>query len=152
MQETYGFDVAFKLVASFRRLIDELHDDLAIHGFAGTRPIHGFALQAIGPTGINTSTLAQRLGVTKQAASKTVAALIAHGYASRSIDPEDARSQIVRRSERGERLLHLSARFFEAKQHQWIQELGRPRYFALLADLDYLAGNASIGDFPGWIE
>ena len=152
MPETYGFDVAFKLLGSFRRLIDELHNDLATRGFSEARPIHGFTLQAIGPIGINSTTLAQRLGVTKQAASKTVAGLIALGYASRSVDPDDARSQIVRRTEPGERLLQLSARFFEEKQEQWILELGRPRYLALLADLDYLAGNSSIGDLPGWIK
>jgi DNA-binding MarR family transcriptional regulator len=152
MPETYGFELAFKLAGSFRRLIDELHDDLASNGFRDTRPVHGFALQAIGPAGINTTNLALRLGVTKQAASKTVSSLLALGYVSRSVDPDDARAQILRRSESGERLLALSARFFEEKQKQWIRELGDTRYFAFVADLDYFAGDASIGDLPGWIE
>ena len=151
MQETFGFDVAFRLAGSFRRLIDELHRNLAANGFSEARPIHGFALQAIGSTGISATALGQRLGVTKQAASKTVANLVALGFVSRSPDPVDTRSQVIRRSERGEQLLRLSATFFEEKQKQWIRELGRPRYIQLLADLDYLAGDASIADLPGWI-
>src|SRR5580658_491145 len=71
MVERSGFELPLLLVGAFRSLIDELHAELARQGHDLARPVHGFALQAIGPEGVTVSELGRRLGVSKQAAAKT---------------------------------------------------------------------------------
>ena len=83
-----GFELPLLLVASFRTLVDALHRELAERGHPDARPLHGFALQAIGPDGVTTSELGRRLGVSKQGAAKTAAGLERIGYIAREADPE----------------------------------------------------------------
>ena len=78
-----GFELPLLLAGTFRELIDGLHTELAERGHGQARPIHGFALQAIGPDGVTVSELGRRLGVTKQAAAKTAAGLEQIGYITR---------------------------------------------------------------------
>ena len=63
-----GFELPLLLLAAFRRLIDQLHAELAAHGHPDVRPVHGFAMQAIGLPGATSTEIGQRLGVSKQAA------------------------------------------------------------------------------------
>ena len=67
--------VVLLLAGAFRDGVDALHVELAEQGHPEARPLHGFALQAIGPDGCTINELGQRLGVTKQAAAKTAAGL-----------------------------------------------------------------------------
>ena len=78
-----GFELPLLLAGAFRELIDNLHAELGKHGHGQARPLHGFALQAIGPDGATVSELGRRLGVTKQAAAKTAAGLEQIGYIAR---------------------------------------------------------------------
>ena len=78
-----GFELPLLLAGAFRELIDNLHAELGKHGHGQARPLHGFALQAIGPDGATVSELGRRLGVTKQAAAKTAASLEQIGYIAR---------------------------------------------------------------------
>lgn len=85
--ERAGFELPLLLLGAFRSVIDELHGVLAESGHGEARPLHGFALQAIGPDGSTASELGRRLGVSKQAAAKTVASLERVGYVGREPDP-----------------------------------------------------------------
>jgi len=152
MTDRYGFEFAFLLLGTFRRIIDEVHAELALNGHPEARPAHGFALQAIGPEGITITELGRRLGVTKQAAAKTAKRLETLGYVQRESDPADARATRLRRSARGEEMLRLSAIAFERQKARWIAELGEDRFATLLADLERLGGGTSIGDFAGWLQ
>src|SRR2546429_9226432 len=70
--ETYGFELPLLLFGGFRSIIDELHAELARRGHPDVRPAHGFALQAIGLGGATATEAGRRLGVSKQAAGKTI--------------------------------------------------------------------------------
>lgn len=118
-----GWHLALLLLAGFRDLVDETHRALAEQGHAGSRPAHGFALQAIGP-GTTTTDLATRLGVSKQAAAKTVASLEHEGYVERTADTSDARRVIVRPTARGAEMLRLSAVAFEEAAARWRERVG----------------------------
>lgn len=118
-----GWQLALLLLAGFRDLVDETHRRLADQGHAGARPAHGFALQAIGD-GATNAELATRLGVTKQAAAKTIASLEREGYVARAGDSADARRLIVRRTERGTEFLNLSAAAFERAVDAWRSRVG----------------------------
>lgn len=147
---THGFQIALLLIGASRGLIDDLHQDLARTGFPEARPIHGFALQAIGPSGASQTLIGSRLGVSKQAAGQTIANLISLGYAFKEPDPDDARSQIVRRSARGVELLDSSLKFFEARADEWTQQFGEDQLEEFAGILRVLAGESRSSAVPGW--
>ena len=127
-----GFELPLLLLAGFRALIDELHAELARQGHPHIRPAHGFAMQAIGPGGATASEVGRRLGVSKQAAGKTVDRLEELGYAERVDDPADGRRKLVRLTDRGIDALDRSAAIFDGLRARWAAELGPGR----LADLE----------------
>lgn len=130
-----GFELPLLLFAGFRTLIDRLHAELARQGHPDVRPAHGFAMQAIGARGASASEVGRRLGVSKQAAGKTVDRLIALGYAERTDDPDDARRKLIRLTPHGIDALRRSAAVFEELHAQWAATLGADRLDALESDL-----------------
>ena len=151
--ERAAFELPLLLVGAFRSLIDELHRKLAEEGHGEARPLHGFALQAIGPDGSTASELGRRLGVSKQAAAKTVASLERAGYVCREPDPTDGRAVRLRRTPRGEEMLALSAAFFETYHSRLTQVLGPRRVSELEDGLQQMAAPTAdyLRGFPGWI-
>lgn len=150
-----GFELPLVLAGAFRELIGNLHAELGKHGHGEARPIHGFALQAIGPDGATVSELGRRLGVTKQAAAKTAAGLEQIGYIARRPSPHDARATVLTRTARGEEMLYLSAAIFEQLRRDWARRLGGEKVRAIedgLAEIVTSSGEAKIGDLPGWLR
>jgi DNA-binding MarR family transcriptional regulator len=135
----------------FRVLIDDLHAELARQGHPDVRPMHGFVFQAIGPGGATAVELGRRLGISKQAAGKTIDALERLGYVERAADPADARRKVVRLTGRGVDCLARSARIFEDLRARWARTLGEERLRALEADLRRMTPlDAFRIDVPGW--
>ena len=81
--------------------------------------MHGYVFQAIGPDGTTAADLGRRLGVSKQAAGKTIDTLERLGYVERGADPVDARRKIVRLTDRGTDCLARSARIFDRLRADW---------------------------------
>ncbi|MER7330715.1 MULTISPECIES: MarR family transcriptional regulator [unclassified Micromonospora] len=145
-----GFLLPLLLLAGFRTLIDDLHAELARQGHPELRPLHGFVLQAVGDS-TTASELGQRLGVSKQAAGKTVDRLVALGYLERADDPRDARRKLVRVTDRGRDGLHRSAVVFDELRQRWADTLGADRVTALEDDLRTVTpANWFRLDVPGW--
>ncbi|WP_326825357.1 MarR family winged helix-turn-helix transcriptional regulator [Streptosporangium sp. NBC_01756] len=146
-----GFELPLRLLLGFRVLIDELHTELARQGHPDMRPMHGFVFQAIGIDGTTAAELGRRLGVSKQAAGKTVDALERRGYVERGSDPHDARRKVVRLTERGVDFLMRSARIFDDLRARWAETLGEERLRALEADLREVTPlDVFPLDVPGW--
>ncbi|MFF0298157.1 MarR family winged helix-turn-helix transcriptional regulator [Kitasatospora sp. NPDC004614] len=146
-----GFELPLLLFAGFRTIIDELHAELARQGHPEARPAHGFALQAIGLEGATASEIGRRLGVSKQAAGKTVDRLEALGYAERADDPGDARRKVVRLTPRGLDMLARSAEVFEQIRGRWAAALGEQQLRELEDGLARLAGPSGFRlDAAGW--
>jgi DNA-binding MarR family transcriptional regulator len=146
-----GFELPLRLLLAFRTLVDELHAELARQGHPEVRPVHGFVLQAIGRDGTTAAELGRRLGVSKQAAAKTIASLERLGYVERGADPADARRRHVRLTARGVDCLTRSARIFDALRARWAAALGPERLAALEADLRTMTPADAFGlDAPGW--
>lgn len=119
-----GWMLPLLLFGGFRTLIDRLHAELARQGHPDVRPAYGFAMQAIGRDGATASELGRRLGVSKQAAGKTVDRLVELGYAERNADAADARRKLVRLTPRGYEALARSAAVFEQLRAEWAERLG----------------------------
>lgn len=152
-QDRYGFELPLLLAGAFRAVIDALHAELATRGHSHARPVHGFALQAIGTDGATVSELGRRLGVSKQAATKTASNLEELGYIRRGPDPRDARAIRLHRTDRGEEMLTLSAEIFEQLRDGWAAQIGTSRLHALQDDLAALSSpTAKLGDLPGWLR
>ncbi|MFC4021063.1 MarR family winged helix-turn-helix transcriptional regulator [Micromonospora sp. GCM10011542] len=146
-----GFALPLLLLAGFRTLIDELHAELARQGHPELRPLHGFVLQAVGVDGTTATELGQRLGISKQAAGKTVDRLVAVGYLERVDDPRDARRRLVRVTPRGADGLRRSAEIFDRLRERWAATLGPDRVAALEDDLRTMSSvNFFRLDMPGW--
>ncbi|MER5326754.1 MarR family winged helix-turn-helix transcriptional regulator [Streptosporangium roseum] len=146
-----GFELPLRLFLGFRVLIDELHAELARQGHPDMRPMHGFVFQAIGVDGTTAAELGRRLGVSKQAAGKTVDALERLGYVERGSDPHDARRKVVRLTEHGVDSLVRSARIFDDLRARWAETLGEERLRALEADLRKVTPSDVFPlDVPGW--
>lgn len=152
---TPGFELPLLLFAGFRTLIDELHAELARQGHPDMRPAHGFALQAIGfgPEAASTSEVGRRLGVSKQAAGKTVDRLVELGYAERADDPADARRKLVRLTARGHDALARSAAIFDELRADWATALGERRLGQLEDALREVTPAESFGlDASAWLR
>ena len=130
-----GFELPLLLLAGFRALVDQLHTELARQGHPDARPAHGFVLQAVGRDGVTASELGRRLGVSKQAAGKTIDRLERLGYLTRAGDERDARRKLIRLTARGFDLLDRSAAIFDDLRAQWVRTLGAARVRELEASL-----------------
>jgi DNA-binding MarR family transcriptional regulator len=150
-QHRPGYELPLLLLAGFRAIVDDLHAALAEQGHPGARPMHGFVLQAIAGGAHTAVELGRALGVSKQAAGKTIDALVELGYLSRTTDPADGRRRLVELTGTGEDLLRRSAAIFEGIRDRWSERLGAERLAALEDDLRALvpAGGVQV-DTPGW--
>ncbi|MEU4239082.1 MarR family transcriptional regulator [Actinoplanes sp. NPDC026619] len=146
-----GWELPLLLFAGFRSLIDQLHASLAERGHPDVRPVHGFAMQAIGLHGASTSEIGRRLGVSKQAAGKTVDRLAELGYVERVDDPRDARSKLVRLTPRGLDSLRQAAAIFDELRAGWVAQLGLDRVRLLETSLRAVVPATGYPvDVPGW--
>jgi len=151
VSSTYGFELPLLLFAGFRSIIDELHAELARRGHPDMRSAHGFALQAIGPSGATATEVGRRLGVSKQAAGKTVDRLEDLGYVEKAGDDTDHRRKLIRITPRGMEALTLSAMIFEDIRARWAAELGASQLAQLEADLRTMVPGPTFRlDVPGW--
>jgi DNA-binding MarR family transcriptional regulator len=146
-----GFELPLRLFLGFRVLIDELDAELARQGHPDLRPMHGFVFQAIGPRGCTAAELGRRLGITKQAAGKTIDVLERLGYTERGRDPGDARSKVVRLTARAYDALQRSERIFDELRARWAAAMGPERLRALESGLrEVTPADIWRLDVPGW--
>jgi DNA-binding MarR family transcriptional regulator len=149
--DTPGFELPLLLFGGFRALIERLHEELARQGHPDARPAHGFALQAIGPAGATASALGRRLGVSKQAAGKTVDRLTRLGYVERVADEADGRAKLIRLTPRGMDVLARSAAIFDDLRAEWVRALGPEQVRALEDALRAVVPGGVRVDAVGWL-
>lgn len=147
-----GSDLPLLMLLGFRALIDDVHADLAEAGHAGFRPLHGVTFKAIGD-GVTASELGRRLGVSKQAAGKTIEGLERDGYVERVADPADARSKIIRMTPRGAEVQQLAFEAMARLRTRWAERLGEERMAAIEAGLREMTADREMKfDIPGWFS
>jgi DNA-binding MarR family transcriptional regulator len=146
-----GYELPLLLFGGFRSIIDELHVELARRGHQDMRPAHGFAMQAIGFSGATATEVGRRLGISKQAAGKTVERLEAIGYVQRANDGADRRRKLVRLTPRGIEALTFSAEIFGDIRARWARALGPEAVDRLEDGLRAMVpGETFRLDVPGW--
>jgi DNA-binding MarR family transcriptional regulator len=108
-------------------LADTIQARLAADGFSDLRFADGVVFQHLVEGPVTVSALAERLGVTQQAASKSVADLERRGYVSRSPDPTDARARLVALTDRGRHAVEGGRRHRAAVVRELAERLGPRR-------------------------
>jgi DNA-binding MarR family transcriptional regulator len=133
---TGGVPLARLFAMALRDFVTGLHERLAARGYPEARSSHGFVLLSARGGGITMVDVAELLGVTKQAASKTVEGLCAAGYLRRVPHPSDGRARLLVVSERGAAFLAAVEDIYAELEAEWAGLLGRDRVEALRGDLE----------------
>ncbi|MEU4358159.1 MarR family winged helix-turn-helix transcriptional regulator [Streptomyces virginiae] len=90
-----GVELTFLLGLGFQLVLGDFTRRLADAGQGDLRPVHGMAFQALKGDGATATELAERLGVTKQAAGQIVDDLERRGYVRREPHPGGGRRKLV---------------------------------------------------------
>lgn len=138
-----GFVLPLLLLAGFESINDEANRRLAEQGHPNIRSAYGFAMQAVG-RGATVSEVGRVLGISKQAATKTVNRLVELGYLRIDADPNDARRKVATPTDRGLDMLNRSAMIFEEIADEWAAAIGKRRLGQLEDDLDGLVGDRAL--------
>lgn len=108
-------------------MADEVSAALAADGFEDVRFADGVVFQHLVGGPIAVGELAERMGVSQQAASKAVADLERRGYVSRQRDPADARLRRVTLTDRGVAVIEAARHHRAALAERLAQRLGPRR-------------------------
>ena len=136
------------LAMSYRLMIDGLHSRLRQQGWTDVRPAFGFVLLATRDRATTSTELATVLGVSKQAASKLVDAMVDAGYVSRSQGVSDARQRTVELAERGHRLLGAVEQIYGDLEAEWAALIGDRAVEQTRRNLSRVVLAAHGGEFP----
>lgn len=108
--EPADLDLGLAALFAGYALNDEVQRRLHAHGFKGLRFSHGFLIQHLVEGARPVGELAELMGVTQQAVSKTVRELEVLGYLERRAPTQDARVRLVSLTDRGRDALDAARR------------------------------------------
>ena len=143
-----GPPLARLFAIAYRQLIDSLHDRLQARGWTDLRPAFGFVLLAARDQPTSVTELAGLMGITKQAASKLVDAMISGGYIQRGTDPHDGRQRPVSLTGRGEELLSAVEQVYAELEDRWAKLIGTSHVDRIRRDLMHVLSDPSNGQLP----
>jgi DNA-binding MarR family transcriptional regulator len=132
----------------YRLLIDRLHDRLRGLGWTDVRPAFGFVLLAARDQPTSVTGLASLMGITKQAASKLVEAMVTSGYVQRETGAPDARQRPVHLTPRGGELLRAVEQIYAELEQEWAQQIGAPGLQRMRRDLVRILSGPDDGELP----
>jgi DNA-binding MarR family transcriptional regulator len=113
MAQTRGALLASELLRAFDAMTTEVLRELAEHGHPGATSTHHYAMEAIDRGATDASALGRELGVSRQAAAKTIRSLEQLGYVNRGADEHDARRRPLEVTARGREMTALGAAAYE---------------------------------------
>jgi DNA-binding MarR family transcriptional regulator len=143
-----GPPLARLFAIAYRQLIDGLHGRLQALGWADVRPAFGFVLLAAREQPTSVTELAELMGVTKQAASKLVDAMVSGGYVRRGADSQDGRQRPESLTGRGEELLAAVEQVYAELEDRWAKVIGAPHVDRMRRDLMHVLADPSDGQLP----
>jgi DNA-binding MarR family transcriptional regulator len=122
-------ELTFLLGLAFQLVVGEFVS--RVEGYDDLRPMHGFVFQALRGAGLTSTELADRLGVTKQAAGQIVDDLEARGYLRREPHPEGGRRRLVVLTAKAEDHLVAAGQVLHALEAELARRLGRRDFAAM---------------------
>lgn len=126
-------------MGAFDAMVAEVVSDLKDRGHPDVTATLEFALAAIADGAHDASALGRSLGVSKQAAAKTITTLEQLGYVHRESDPKDARRKVLAVTSRGRDMTAIGAARFDELRRRWSDAIGAQRVEQVEAALAVLA-------------
>lgn len=149
MEQTSGpYELFVLLAVTYRALIDELNNEIALRGYHDLRPVHGFAFQRLTPEGATGQELAEFLDITKQAASQMIDYLEKRGYVERRAHLRDKREKLIVLTEKGWSCVHALEETLARLEMRCAGLLGFERMQTFRVDLYRLALLVNNGTMP----
>ncbi len=108
-------------------MTDEVQRRLATQGFGDLRFNDGVVIQHVLAAPLSITALAERMGVTQQAASKAVADLERRGLLRREPDPADARTKLLHLTEHALAAVEATRALRRELQEELVAEYGVER-------------------------
>lgn len=108
-------------------MTDEVQRRLAEQGFGDLRFNDGVVIQHVLAAPLSITALAERMGVTQQAASKAVADLERRGLLRREPDPGDARTKLLHLTEHAHQAVAATRGLRQGLQDELGAEYGKER-------------------------
>lgn len=139
------------LARTFRVMTDRFHERLAGHDLEPLRPAHGFVFRFLAARSSATAVdLAGHLGVSKQAATKTVAELVEWGYVRRTPHPTDRRAQALELTGKGRAYLRFADGLWAELEEEFAAAVGHERMTVLRGALETYLEGTEAGIRPVW--
>lgn len=139
-------ELTILLGLGFQLVLGEFLDRIG-PDYPDLRPVHGMVFQALRGGGATSTELAERLGVTKQAAGQMVDELEKRGYVVRQPHPAGGRRRLVTLTPKAEEHLRAAGRALHELEAELADGLGGDQLAALRTQLARLIRQLS-GDEP----
>ncbi|MFC6015770.1 MarR family winged helix-turn-helix transcriptional regulator [Plantactinospora solaniradicis] len=143
-----GTELTFLLGLGFQLVLAEFVRRVAEAGYPDLRPVHGLAFQVLRGPGVTSTELADRLGVTKQAAGQLVDDLERRGYVRRQAHPEGGRRRLVVLTERATDHLAVAGRVLHGLEAEIAAGIGAGNLANLRAELTRLVRHLAGDSLP----
>src|SRR2546429_1811512 len=114
----------FLLGMGFQLVLQEFVRRVADAGYADLRPVHGMVFQALRGSGATSTELAERLGVTKQAAGQIVDDLERRGYLRRQSHPAGGRRRLIVLTDKATHHLRVAGHVLHSLEAELAAQLG----------------------------
>lgn len=141
-------ELTFLLGMGFQLVLGEFVRRLDQAGYADLRPVHGLAFQILRGPGATSSELAERLGVSKQAAGQIVDDLERRGYVRREAHPDGGRRRLVVLTQRAHDHLAVAGRTLHGLEAELAGQLGATDLANLRTELARLIRQLAGGALP----
>lgn len=109
-------------------LVTNLHQELALQGYAEITPSHGLIFQYLDEQGSRITSLASLAGMTKQSMSALVYQLENMGYLARTPDPADGRAVLFILTSKGKQLKKTAQGINRGFERRWEEAVGAENY------------------------
>jgi DNA-binding MarR family transcriptional regulator len=128
-------ELFFLLGLGFQFVLGEFVRRLDAAGYEDLRPVHGLVFQALARGDTTSTELAERIGVTKQAAGQMVDYLEKQGYLERSDHPEGGRRRLVSLTDKAAMHMRVAARLLADFERELSDAVGDARMDSMRAAL-----------------
>jgi DNA-binding MarR family transcriptional regulator len=142
-------DFALLVVGASRPVAERLNAAVERAGIDDMRSPYGFVIRALASEPLGLTELAERLGVTKQAAIKVVDEMEARGFLVREPHPADRRAKVLALTGKGERVRRAALAESRRMERELRRALGDEDVDALRRVLVRFSGEGA-GARPVW--
>ena len=122
-----GLDLSLTALFAGWAMTDEVQRRLAERGYGDLRFNDGVVIQHVLAAPLSITALAERMGVTQQAASKAVADLERRNLIRREPDPADARTKLLHLTEHARNAVEETRALRQELQEELVREYGSER-------------------------